>query len=97
MASLPLNMMWEKAQTLWASILNPIVSNPINSAQILSQVQLINGTTIVQHKLGRTLQGWWIMSPQGSCNVYQPSTAPNNSMTLTLVSNAAVVVNIAVF
>lgn len=90
-------MAWEKAQSLWGAILNPIISNPLSGALVLQNVSLINGTTIVQHRLGRQMQGWWVISPNAAATIYQPVTAPNNATTVTLVSSAAVTVNLAVY
>lgn len=97
MASLPLNLAWEKAQTIWSALLNPVIANPLNGVEILNNIVLINGSTIINHKLGRKLQGWWIISPSAASTIYQPPTTMGSATTLTLVSTAAMTVDIAVF
>lgn len=85
-------------QTKWASILNPIVNAQQNKSIILENVSLINGITKVNHLLGRKLQGWKIVRQRASASIYD--TQDSNStpeLTLSLVSNAAVVVDIEVF
>ena len=97
MGLLPLNISWDRAQTLWSAILNPIISSPLSAVQVLPNINLNNGTTIINHKLGRKIQGWWVISPDAAALIYQPVNSPNNSTNLTLVSSAAVVVNLAVY
>ncbi len=81
--------------TKWSSTLNPLLADPLNNASILENVALINGATVINHKLGQQMQGWYIVDQQGVASIYR--SAPFNSLTLTLTSSAAVTVNIAVF
>jgi hypothetical protein len=82
-------------QTQWRSILNPVLSNPATNASILESVKLASGTNVINHKLGRQQQGWFITDINGSANIYR--SAAFNDLTLTLTSDAAVTVNIMVF
>lgn len=86
---------WEAANPLWAAALNPVLANPLNTATSLNNVSLVVGPNIINHKLGRTLQGWFVTDIQGVASIYR--SAPFNSTTLTLVSDAAVTVNLGVF
>jgi len=86
---------WPLANPLWASTLNPLVANPMNSASILKDIALISGITIINHQLGRMMQGWFLTDINGSSTIYR--SAPMNSSTLTLTSSAIVTVNIGVF
>lgn len=95
--ALPLGLDQAQRDTQWKSQLDPVLSNPLNNIKILKNVALVNGTTILNHKLGSTMKGWFIVDQDASASVYKPSTAPFNALTLTLVSNAAVNVNLAVF
>lgn len=98
MAALPQELPWHMADNRWASILNPIVANPANNSIILKNVQLAIGTNTINHKLGRNLQGWFIVRKRGSADIYD--TQDSNQMpnlTLTLVSDAIVTVDLAVF
>ncbi len=87
---LPLDLM----QTTWATQLNPIISNPLNSANHLTGIALINGVTTINHLLGRQMQGWFITDINAAATIYR--SAPLNNLTLTLTSDAAVTVNIEV-
>jgi hypothetical protein len=85
-------------QTAWAQRLNPIITSPPNNSVILKNVALINGTTVIDHKLGRTLQGWKIVRQRASASIYDAQDANQRpNLTLVLVSNAAVVCDIEVF
>lgn len=88
---LPLDLM----QTQWASQLNPLLSNPLNSANILKNVKLSVGPNVINHLLGKTMQGWTLVDIDGAATIYR--SAPLNDKTLTLTSSAAVTVNIEVF
>lgn len=85
-------------QTRWASILDPIIANPITSGAVLKQVQLIIGSNSINHLLGRKLQGWFLVRQRGAASIYD--TQDSNSMpnlTLTLTSDANVSVDIWVY
>lgn len=82
-------------QNKWASILNPLLGKPMSSANILKGVQLINGTTVVNHLLGRNMQGWMISDIDAGATIYR--SASFNNLTLSLTSNAACTVNLVVF
>ena len=82
-------------QTKWASTLNPIIANPLNSVQILNDVQLKNGATMINHKLGRKPQGWLILDINAAATIYR--SQPFNDLILTLTSNADVTVTLGVF
>ncbi len=78
-----------------ASTLNPIIGNPISSAKFLKGIGLAVGTTVINHGLGRTMQGWIITDINGAATIYR--SQPLNALTLTLVSSAAVTVALEVF
>lgn len=82
-------------QSKWASEINPVLSNPSLQSILLKDVSLINGVTVVNHRLGRNLQGWRIADINGAAQIYR--SAPKNALTLTLTSNAAVTVTLEVF
>lgn len=82
-------------QTSWQSVLNPVISNPLVNGNSLSSISLISGTTIINHKLGRKLQGYFITDINGAATIYR--AAPKNDLTLSLTSSAAVIVDIYVF
>jgi hypothetical protein len=82
-------------QNSWASQLNPVLANPLTSANILKNVKLINGTTIINHLLGRMQQGWFLTDINAAATIYR--SQPLSATTLTLTSNAACTVSIGVF
>lgn len=81
-------------QTQWASQLNPLLSNPLFQGNLIRNVALINGTTIVNHRLGRALVGWFLVDINGAATIYSSS---HDALTLSLISNAAVNVSLYVF
>jgi hypothetical protein len=97
MANLPLNLSLHNTQIQWAAALNPVVGNAIVNGLQLTGVSLSNGTTVINHRLGRNMQGWFWTDIDGIASIYRPSTAYFNDKTLTLISNAAVTVNLWVY
>jgi hypothetical protein len=93
--SLPdLNML----QTKWSSVINPVLSLPLSSSLILQGVVLTTGANVVNHKLGRKLQGWIICRQRSAASIYD--TQDDNQMpdlTLQLTSSASTMVDILVF
>ncbi len=85
-------------ETKWKSLLDPMLGNPSLQSTILSNVSLINGTTAVNHRLGRKLQGWRIVRIKAAATIYDNQDSnPHQDLTLILISNAAVVVDLEVF
>lgn len=89
------NQTMQLLQTKWKSILDPIIGAPQNNSNVIGPLALINGVTVVNHKLGRTPQGWRLVDMDASAIVYR--SASFNDLTLSLTSNAAVNVKIEVF
>lgn len=82
-------------QQKWASQLNPLLASLFIQGALLTNVNLINGVTIINHYLGKQMSGWLIVDQNASANVFR--SAPLNSQTLTLTSNAATTVSLWVF
>jgi hypothetical protein len=82
-------------QTKWASILNPLLAQPLSSNAILNNITLKTGDNVINHLLARTMQGWIISDINAACTIYR--TAPFNSSTLTLNASAPCVVDLVVF
>lgn len=82
-------------QTRWATELNPLLANPVLLGNNLTNIALKIGTTAINHKLGRKMQGWILTDVDGAASIYR--SVGFNDLTLTLISNAAVTVNIYVF
>lgn len=86
-------------QTNWASALNPVIDNPITKGIQLKNVTLVTGANVINHLLGRKLQGWIVVRSHGSAaTIYD--TQDNNqipNLTLQLNSSAGVLVDIYVY
>lgn len=86
---------WSFANVIWAQSLNPLIVNPLNNIQILSNISLITGPNIINHGLGHMMNGWILTDIQGIATIYRSSSL--NSSTLTLTSSANVTCSIGVF
>jgi hypothetical protein len=95
---LPRYLNFDLLQTKWASILNPFLSNKSLQSSILNNISLIDGITVVNHMLGRSLIGWRIIGINGAATLYDAqATNQTPQNTLILISNAAVIVQLEVF
>lgn len=95
MSQLSTSLPYDQMLTKWSSVLNPMIANPLNNASILTNVNLKNGVTVINHRLGQTMQGWFLIDIQGPATIYR--SAPFNDKTLSLTSDAEVTVSIGVF
>lgn len=84
----------EKIQANTRSATQAARSNPINSGTVLSSVSLSSGDNQIPHKLGKSLQGWFIVDVNAASSIYKKSS---NDKTITLNSSVACVVNLFVF
>lgn len=92
---LPRNLSDDLLQVQWAAILDPVINNPVNNVNILKNISLFAGVNVINHKLGRKQQGWFLTDVQAPATIYRSEDF--NSTTLTLTSDALVVCNIGVF
>lgn len=86
---------WDLANPLWASELNPLLQNPLSKASILKNVVLQTGVNTLNHKLGRTMQGWFLVDVDAAITLYR--SQPLNDLTLTLTASGPATVSIGVF
>lgn len=86
-------------QSAWASQLDPVLKLPINSGVLLKSVPLLVGQNLVNHRLGRKLQGYFITRMRSiHSDIYDTQDSNRTpDLTLLLNSSAAVVVDILVF
>ena len=85
-------------QTQWASQLNPVIALPQSQGIILPSVSLMTGANVVNHMLGRKLQGWQIVRQRASASISDTQDANQMpQLTLNLTSSADVVVDLFVF
>lgn len=85
-------------QTRWAAIIEPVLNNPLIDGNILKSVPLLTGSNVINHLLGRKLQGWCLIRQRAPGSVYD--NQDNNSMpqlTLSLTASANMVVDLYVF
>jgi hypothetical protein len=85
-------------QNKWAAQLNPLLSSPVINGQFLTSVVLSTGSNVINHKLGRPLQGWVVVRQRALASLYDTQdTNPTPAITLRLVSSANVTVDLLVF
>ena len=95
---LPQKLDLAKMQTTWAQQLNPVIYNELLQGQLLTNISLINGNNVVNHKLGRKLIGWFIVGINAPATIYDTqSTNQSPQLTLDLVSSADCLCNMWVF
>jgi hypothetical protein len=82
-------------ETKWASILNPVITNPISNPTILNGVSIVSGSNVINHKLGQTPQGWFVSDINAPATIYR--SAAFNNLTLTLTSSADCIVNLVIY
>lgn len=81
-----------------AAALIPTFNNPLINGRMITGKVLASGSNIINHGLGRDLQGWFIVGINGAAVIYDTqATNANPSLTLLLTSNATVTVNLFVF
>lgn len=98
MAKLPQQLDLPKMQTTWASAIDPVINNPIINGLILQNISLTTGTNVINHKLGRKLQGWYITRVRSSVTIYDTQDSNQTpELTLILVASAPATINLAVF
>lgn len=85
-------------QSAWATAINPLLRNAALNGSLIQNVVLVTGSNQVNHKLGRKLQGWFIVRQRAAASVYdQQDSNTSPALTLSLVSSANVNVDIYVF
>jgi hypothetical protein len=98
MANLPLQQPASQQDTRWKSLLDPLLVNLLLQGQLLSKVPLTTGANVVNHGLGRQLQGYIIVLNSASVTFYdEQSTNASTNLTLVLVASAPTTVSIWVF
>ena len=85
-------------QSTWAKQLDPLLRQPTSQGLLLKAVPLQAGANVVNHLLGRKLQGWNIVRSRAAATVYDTQDINNTpALTLNLVSSAPVLVDLFVF
>jgi hypothetical protein len=86
-----------KMQEYVGAVLTPIIRCPLIDGIHLKGVVLSNGTTNVDHLLGRAPLGWIITRQNAAAQIYEPSNASNKTKLLQLTSDAVVTIDLWVF
>jgi hypothetical protein len=73
-------------QTKWKAQLDPILALALLAGQVLPSQQLVSGTNAINHKLGRKLQGWYIVRRRqfkisGTATAYDIYDVQDNNQT----------------
>lgn len=82
-------------QTKWKSLLDPILGNELVNGIQLRNILLATGDNVINHRLGRTMQGWILTDQSANSLIYR--SQPLNSATLTLNSSGPVTVSLWCF
>lgn len=95
---LPQRLPLAQMQVNWAQQLDPIIANPTVNNLVLQNVSLIAGTNVINHLLGRKLQGWKPTRVRAAASIYDNQDSNQTpQLTLILIASAPVVVDIEVF
>ncbi len=95
---LPQQLPQTQMENTWATIIEPFLNNPVNDSLLLKNVSVVAGSNVINHKLGRKLQGW--IPTRLRMNVTLYDTQDSNQtpqLTLVLVASAPGVIDLAVF
>lgn len=78
---------------------NPLLTNPILNGVTLSGVNLSSGDNTIQHRLGRTLQGYLIANQYSpGATIYRKlSSNPGAESVLVLNSSSALTIDLYVY
>lgn len=99
MAKLPQQLSWDMASNRWSAMIEPIINNPRNSSTTIKNIVLATGLNIIDHRLGRPLQGWSPSRIRGVQVMLYDNQDANQTpqLTLALVSSADVSIDLEVW
>jgi len=84
----------QRIQDNIANTLNPITQNPLINAQILPGIVLKVGPNVINHGLGRKLQGWSILRMRVVFSQVFDTQDTNLTPDKTLLLNSSVLVTV---
>jgi hypothetical protein len=76
-------------QTAWAQSINPVLSQALLKGNTLNNVVLSVGDNVIDHKLGRPLQGWIVIRMQDGFTQLYDKQNSNQMKDKTLVLNSS--------
>lgn len=89
---------WDLANPKWAATLNPVIGNPLVNGLVLSNIPLVSGTNVINHKLGRNLQGYIVILKSANVDIYDSQqTNQMPDLTLRLISSGTATISLYVF
>lgn len=95
---LPQQLNINDMQNRWSSMIEPTLNRPTNQANILEKIDLKIGTNTISHRLGKRLTGWYTTRVKGPAVIYDNQDMNNTpDLTLILISDSEVTINLAVF
>lgn len=92
---LPLNLPKPRQETEWKKQIDPVLGNVLLQGNLLTGIQIFNGTNVINTKLQRLQQGWIIVDQDAQAEIYR--SAAFNDLTLTLTSSKACTIALWVF
>lgn len=95
MVTLPQQLTLPMMQTVWASALNPLLTNPMNDGVFLPNVSVVSGVNVINHLLQRKMQGWVVTDIDAAVTYFR--SAAFNNLTLSLTFSGPAVVTLYVF
>lgn len=81
-------------QTQWSKDLNPVLANALVNGRLVRNQMLGTGNNVVNHGLGRNLQGWFVTRLRGSFSQIYDTQDSNTMPSLTLNLNASAPVSV---
>lgn len=85
-------------QTNWKGIIDNALNSPIIDGNLLTGVALASGANVINHKLGRALQGWLIVGNNANVTVYDTQASNSTpNLTLQLTASGAATVSLWCF
>lgn len=80
------------------SSIQSLIEKSQNDSQVLTNIRLEAGNNVINHKLNKKLSGWKVVRKRSAANIYDDQDNNNSpQLTLILVSDAAVTIDLEVF
>ncbi len=84
-------------QTGWSAQINPAIDNALVKGVLQKSIDLKTGNNVINHKLGRALQGWIITGMHNSFSQIYDTVSNTPNLTLNLNSSASTTIDIYCF
>lgn len=84
-------------QTSWKSVINPLLSNPVNQVFVIKDIKLITGNNTINHLQGRALNGYVVLRMKDAFAQIYEVDSPLPKLTIVLNASADTTINLGVF